>query len=338
MGVSLSAVWTQIFPPKDRAPITEKNLGSQKGKVFIVTGGSSGIGYELTKLLYAAGAKVYILSRTPANVDAAIQRIEEAYADVDKSDLGSLHFVPLDLEDLESVRDAARSFKEKETRLDVLFCNAGLAAVPGNKRTKQGIEMHLGVNTVAHVLLERSLLPILTATAKVAPKDSVRVVWSASIVVDCMAPTGGVPPSFLETPGTNIGVKYSISKTAAWFSASQLAREHGRESGVVNIAGNPGTYFTNVWRFTPTIISYVFRFFMRDTVFGAYTYLWMGFSNEVTMEAAEEGRYGICDGRWHPGQREDLVLANLAVEDGGTGEAKRYMEWVDEKIGPFLDV
>ncbi|KAF2476091.1 putative steroid dehydrogenase [Lindgomyces ingoldianus] len=337
-GVGLSTIWTQFSPPKDSAPITEKNIASQMGKVFIVTGGSSGIGFELSRILYAAGAKVYILSRTKSNIETAVKRIEETCIGSSKDNPGSLHFIYMDLEDLESVQHAATIFREKETRLDVLYCNAGLAVVPGNPKTKQGLELHIGVNNIAHVLLERLLLPVLTTTAKMAPKDSVRVVWASTILLELGAPKGGIPISQLDSPGKNTNQNYAISKTAMWFAASELSKRHGRDTGVINIAGNPGTYLTNAWRTTPSYVYYPFRPLMRDPIFGAYTYLWMGLSDEVTMEDAVQGRYAICNGRWHPGQRGDLVLATRGMEEGGTGQAKEYMDWVERKIGAFLRV
>lgn len=77
MSVPLSVLWTQFFPP--RGPLTESNLPSQSGKVFIVTGGSSGLGFQLLRILYGAGGKVYILTRSKENVDAAIARIKAHY-------------------------------------------------------------------------------------------------------------------------------------------------------------------------------------------------------------------------------------------------------------------
>lgn len=61
---NLKATLTQIYPP--RASFTEKNVkpGSESGRVFIVTGGNQGIGYELIKILYTAGGTVYMASRS----------------------------------------------------------------------------------------------------------------------------------------------------------------------------------------------------------------------------------------------------------------------------------
>ena len=59
----------QFFPPKPT--LTEANLPSQKGKVFIVTGGASGVDFELCAILYQAGGKVYLVGRSEANAQSA---------------------------------------------------------------------------------------------------------------------------------------------------------------------------------------------------------------------------------------------------------------------------
>ena len=72
---TIASIWTQFFPPRNGAPLTEANLPSQAGKVFIVTGGSSGLGYELSRILYGAGGKVYMLTRSKEHADDAAARI-----------------------------------------------------------------------------------------------------------------------------------------------------------------------------------------------------------------------------------------------------------------------
>jgi hypothetical protein len=62
----------------------------------------------------------------------------------------------------------------------------------------------------------------------------------------------------------------------------------------------------------------------------------MGFSEEVTLEDAAAGRYAICDGRWHPGQRGDLVSALRGPEEGGTGKASEVYDWCEEKVAEYL--
>ncbi|KAH6643470.1 hypothetical protein BKA67DRAFT_596201 [Truncatella angustata] len=58
--MSLSTTWTQFFTPRNGAPPTENSLPKQAGKVFIVTDELSGLGYELSRILYGAGSRAAI--------------------------------------------------------------------------------------------------------------------------------------------------------------------------------------------------------------------------------------------------------------------------------------
>jgi len=103
-----------IFPPAPQ--LTEKNILSQRGKVFIVTGGFSGIGCSLTKILSNAGGNVYIASHLK---DAARKGIEEMKAS-STTTTGELEFLFLDLGDVTTIKAAVDSFIAKDKRLDVL--------------------------------------------------------------------------------------------------------------------------------------------------------------------------------------------------------------------------
>lgn len=59
---SLKSMRTQFFPPSPT--FTEKDVPSQSGRVFIVTGGNAGSGFELYKMLYTTGATVYMATRS----------------------------------------------------------------------------------------------------------------------------------------------------------------------------------------------------------------------------------------------------------------------------------
>ncbi|KAI0847007.1 hypothetical protein F5Y00DRAFT_271474 [Daldinia vernicosa] len=344
--MSLGAIWTQFFPPRNGAPLTETNLLSQAGKVFIVTGGSSGIGYETSRILYGAGGKVYMLTRSKDNAEEAITRIKTHY--VQDGDVnvktGSLHFIQMDAADFESVKNAARKFLELEEldgRLDVLFNNAGVGARKNAPRTPQGHEHHFATNSIGHHLLTRLLAPILSRTAKKSPKDTVRVVWAASVLVDVISPQGGIRKEYLQDPFSimNQNELYASSKAANWFLASEFARRQSETgafgTGVVHIAANPGNYITGIWRTVP-LLQIILRPILRYPIHGAYTYLWTAFSDSVTMGDAVTGRYAICDGRWHPGQRKDLLLALRGEEEGGSGRAREYFEWCEDKVKEFM--
>ncbi|ROW03779.1 hypothetical protein VMCG_05330 [Cytospora schulzeri] len=296
MSVSLYAYWTQFFPPRNSAPLTEANLPSQAGKVFIVTGGSSGLGYELSRILYGAGGKVYILTRSKENADGAITRIKAHYEGrgdaAEGRQRGSLDFIPMDLMDFATIKTAAQQFLGREGgegRLDVLFNNAGTGAWKNAPASQQGHEYHFTVNSLGSFLLTRLLMPILTKTAAQAPRGSVRVVWPASCLVEMMSPKNGIRKEFLQAPASvrDENELYSSSKTANWFLASEFAR---RQCNVLHVAGNPGNYLTNIWRHTPSLLFYILRPILRDPVHGAETYLWMGFSESVTLDDAAAGR------------------------------------------------
>ncbi|RWA07440.1 hypothetical protein EKO27_g7665 [Xylaria grammica] len=255
------------------------------------------------------------------NAEAAITRIETFYSKGQEGraeyTLGSLEFVEIDLLDLASVKRAAEDFSSREGpdgRLDVLFNNAGTGALKNAPSSPQGHEYHFSINVSGGFLLTRLLAPILSRTACNLPPNSVRVVWSASVMVDMMSPESGINPQFLRDTRTvqDVAELYATSKAAGWFLASEFARRQvSSNSGVVSVAGNPGDYVTNVWRHTSTMVYYFFRPVLRAPVHGAKTYLWMAFPPSVTVEEASAGRYAICDGRWHPAPRDDLGHSNL---------------------------
>jgi NAD(P)-dependent dehydrogenase (short-subunit alcohol dehydrogenase family) len=122
MGATLS----QIFPPP--ATLTEENLPNQKGKVFLVTGGASGMGHELARILFQAGGKVYIAGRSEEKARKAIAEVKAL--EHDASTAGELEFLLLVLDDLSTIKASAEAFKSRESKLDVLFNNAGVSSLP----------------------------------------------------------------------------------------------------------------------------------------------------------------------------------------------------------------
>ena len=119
----------QIFPP---APtFTEKRAGDQGGRVFLVTGSSSGIGLELAKMLYGLNGTVYIAARSAEKIQAAMDTIKSQV----RTKNGRVEALQVDLADLASIGHSAREFLSKEERLDVLVHNAGLMTPPAGSKT-----------------------------------------------------------------------------------------------------------------------------------------------------------------------------------------------------------
>ncbi|MCJ1240241.1 hypothetical protein MMC14_008241, partial [Varicellaria rhodocarpa] len=323
-----------FFPPK--APLTESNLPRQDGKVFIITGGSSGIGFELARILYYAGGTVYIMSHHERRALQAIETIKASPAappTAESSRLGVLKFIHLDLADLSTVPTAVASFQSAETRLDVLFNNAGIASAPLDMKTAQGLEPHFGTNCLGPFLLTKLLLPTLNSTAAMAPANSVRVIWTSSILVELGAPEGGMTITQLRDPSKNRNEHYSASKAGNWFLASEYQNRFG-DKGVIHLTTNPGSLRTNTWRTTPKIYYWPFYPILSRPVDGAHTNLWVAFSKDIT--SSDGGRYAMPFGRWHPGQRHDVVLALKSKEEGGTGEALGLWDWCEEQAKPFI--
>lgn len=225
MGNQLS----QMFPP---APsFTEESLPDLKGKDYIVTGASAGVGKELARLLYSHNGTVYVAARSSEKAQAAITWIQGQHQD----SKGTLHYLHLDLNDLEGIKPSAESFLAKESRLDVLFNNAGVMVPPKGTTTKQGYELQLGTNCVAPFLFTKLLTPLLLETAKKEAKGSVRVVWVSSSAAHVVAPTGGVDVQNLDYKKDAMQpVKYAVSKAGNILHAMEYRRRYESE-GLVSV-------------------------------------------------------------------------------------------------------
>jgi NAD(P)-dependent dehydrogenase (short-subunit alcohol dehydrogenase family) len=319
MGITFS----QLYPPGPT--LTERTLPSQKGKVFIVTGGASGIGRELVTILFQAGGKIYIAGRSETNAQQCIEDIRSSVKIV--SSAGQLEYLPLDLSDLGSIRFSAEAFKSKESKLDILWNNAGVSSPPIGSVSKQGHELQIGTNCLGPFLFTQLLLPLLQAAAQGSPQGSVRVIWTSSLMVELSAPKGGIIMADLASPPSDKTKNYVASKTGNWFLASELARKVGPQ-GILSMTQNPGNLSTNILRHAKwmRLVSFPLLYHAK---MGAYTELWAGLSSELTVEM--NGGYVIPWGRVHPSPREDLLDALRSVEEGGTGQAGEFWKWCEKQ-------
>ncbi|KAK3934317.1 hypothetical protein QBC46DRAFT_462691 [Diplogelasinospora grovesii] len=304
----MGAQWSQVFPPK---PVfTEANVGSQEGKVFLITGGSSGIGFELAKILYRKHARVYIGGRSEEKARKAIQDIQAAVP----SGGGALDFLLLELDDLSSIKASVEAFKAKESKLHVLWNNAGVSQPPAGSVSKQGIELQLATNCLGPFLLTQLLLPLLEAASAEAPQTepgSVRVVWLSSQVIELSAPRHGFVMDEIRNPPRDKTKAYTNSKTGNLFLSSELARRVGPSHGIVSVALNPGAAKTNLFRHTP-LLPYLAWPLLHKPELAALTELYAGLSKDITLEQNGISKH----------LREDLLEATKVEEDGGFCEEK----------------
>ncbi|KUL87022.1 hypothetical protein ZTR_05699 [Talaromyces verruculosus] len=320
----MGGAWSQMFPPSPH--LTENELPSLVGKVFIVTGGNAGIGLELVKILYSRGGTVYMAGRSATNIAAEIEAIQAA-AETEPI-AGKLKSLILDLSDLSTIRSAVSTFLAQESRLDVLFNNAGLSRQPPGSVTAQGHEVHMGTNCLGPYLLTKLLLPILIETAKSAPKDTVRIVFTSSGIVDLVGPPGGLSFAELE-PGKHskdMNRNYSASKAGNWFLASEFDKRYAKE-GIVSVAQNPGTLRTKGWDRTPWLVQQLMRPLFYPPKMGAYTELWAGLSPDV--KSGDGQKFIVPWGRWYETPKKDVVESLKTPEEGGTGLAARFYDYCE---------
>ena len=148
---------------------TLKDIPPQTGRIAVITGANSGIGYEAAKALAGAGAKVIIASRNERKAAEALAKIRAATSGAD------IAFEPLDLASLDSVARTADRITASVPRIDLLINNAGVMAIPDRHETEDGFEMQMGANYIGHFAWTMRLLP------KVFHADNPRVVTVSSL-------------------------------------------------------------------------------------------------------------------------------------------------------------
>ncbi|MBN2471723.1 MAG: SDR family NAD(P)-dependent oxidoreductase, partial [Anaerolineae bacterium] len=136
---------------------TTASIPDQRGRVVIITGGNSGIGYEAARALAEKGAIVVLAVRSLMKGERAAAQIR---SDTSQADV---RVMTLNLADLASVEAFAGAFRARFDRLDVLINNAGVMAIP-QRQTADGFEMQFGTNHLGHFALTGHLLDLLLAT------------------------------------------------------------------------------------------------------------------------------------------------------------------------------
>jgi len=210
---------------------TADHLPDLSGKVAVVTGANSGIGYEAARELARRGARVVLACRDRQRGGAARDAIVAKYPNA------TIEVMELDLASLDSVASFARQFNAKHDRLDVLCNNAGVMALP-YCQTADGFEMQFGTNHLGHFALTGLLLDRLLAT------DGARIVNVSSIAHRF----GSIRFDDLNWRNSyNKWLAYGQSKLANLLFTYELQRRlHGASAPVISVACHPGWAATNL--------------------------------------------------------------------------------------------
>ncbi|KAJ7147027.1 NAD(P)-binding protein [Mycena crocata] len=287
MGISFS---------KNFNPSTD--IGDLSGKVAIVTGGNSGIGYSTVKFLARRGAKVYLAARNENYATAAITKLEKQGLGT-----GQIIFLKLNLSDPRLARKSAEEFATQEKRLDILVNNAGLLTDSKLKslQTADGISEMMASNYIGPYVFTRTLLDLLKSTAQESESD-VRIV-NLSSHMHRMTKAGtnfGDAAIFHDecknymTPGF---ARYAVSKYATnlWTIELQrrldesLANANHDGRGIIVMSVHPGAVNTFA-RFLPMsrIFDFIIGLFMTSPDDGASTSL---FAAAAPIVRAEPEKY-----------------------------------------------
>ena len=210
---------------------TTRDLPPQEGRVAVVTGANSGLGFVTARELARAGATVVMASRNPARAADAEQRLRAAVAGAD------VHLEALDLASLASIRDFAARISTAYKGVDVLVNNAGVMAIP-RATTADGFEMQLGTNHLGHFALTGLLLPSLLKR----PGSRVVTVSSAAHKAGAI--------KFDDLLGHKHYFSwraYAQSKLANLLFAYELQRRLAASgAGTISVAAHPGYASTNL--------------------------------------------------------------------------------------------
>src|SRR5947209_19528624 len=123
---------------------TSDDVPGQQGRLAVVTGANTGLGFETAQVLAARGASVVLAVRD-------IEKGKRAAARIAGTAPGATVMVqPLDLASLDSIRAAAAELRARHPRIDLLINNAGVMLTPRQATTRDGFELQFGTNHLGH--------------------------------------------------------------------------------------------------------------------------------------------------------------------------------------------
>jgi NAD(P)-dependent dehydrogenase (short-subunit alcohol dehydrogenase family) len=214
----------------------ESNIPDQSGKIFIVTGTTSGLGEGTATVLARKNATVIMAARNIKKAESVANEILE------ENKNAKIDIQELDLSNLESVNNFSTSINKKYKALDCLINNAGIMACPYSK-TKDGFEIQMGTNHLGHFALTGQLISLLKKT------PNSRVVNVSSIAHT----SGNIDFDDLnwEKRKYRTWSAYSDSKLANLYFTYELSRKLEKDKGnPIILASHPGWTATDLQRYS----------------------------------------------------------------------------------------
>lgn len=213
---------------------TADNISDQSNKIIVITGASSGLGKEATKVLAKKNATIIMAVRNVKKGEIVAAEIRTEVPDA------KIEVLQMDLGSLKSIKAFSESFSSSFDRLDILINNAGVMACPYST-TEDGFEIQMGTNHLGHFALTGHLMPLLKST-----KNS-RIVATSSVAHR----QGDIDFSDLnwEKRKYKTGKAYGDSKLANLYFAYELAKRLGKDCNQPKVTiAHPGWTKTDLDR------------------------------------------------------------------------------------------
>ncbi|MCW2907614.1 MAG: short-chain dehydrogenase/reductase, partial [Actinomycetia bacterium] len=233
---------------------TSDDVPGQQGRVAVVTGANTGIGFETARVLAARGASVVLAVRDIEKGKRAAARIAGTAPGAD------VMVQPLDLASLDSIRAGAGELRARHPRIDLLVNNAGVMLTP-RQTTRDGFELQFGTNHLGHFALTGLLLE------QMLPVPGSRVVTVSSLVHRI-----GARINFGDLQGERSYSRvaaYSQSKLANLMFTYELQRRLSVAGTIISVAAHPGLAGTELGRNLPAIVAFSYAWVSQKAAMGA---------------------------------------------------------------------
>ena len=296
---------------------TANDVPDQTGRLAVVTGSNTGLGFDTARVLAARGAHVVMACRDTAKADSAAAKIRAqtpgARVSVQKLDLGSLA----------SVREAAAEMVAAYPRIDLLINNAGVM-YPPKSTTADGFELQFGTNHLGHFALTGLLL------GNLLPVDGSRVVVVASIAHDIRAKIDFADLQWERRRYDRVAA-YGQSKLANLMFAYDLQRRLATaKAKTIAVAAHPGVAATELTRHVPGAglpgVNWVFGRILNTAEMGALPTL-----RAATDPAVRGGQYWGPDGFRE--MRGNPVLVGSSKQSTDVAVQQRLWQVSEELTG-----
>lgn len=238
----------------------------QSGRIAVVTGANSGIGYDTTWALAEIGFKVIMACRDLEKGKEAKAAIEKAVSRAD------LQLLELNLADRKSIAAFTTAISERFTWLDLLINNAGIM-MPPYGLTEDGFEQQLATNYLGHFALTGKLLPLLlnSPRSRVVSLSSLSHKWSGIQFDDLHF-----------SNGYSRRKAYGQSKRACLVFAYELQRRLNKiGASTISLAAHPGLSKTNLDRYFPKLLRPLGSLFLQESRMGALPVLYAALGEDL---------------------------------------------------------